>query len=249
MRFPIGLTADLTLSLLARPKAAGTHPHLHHPHIPHPHILDLGESTPDAPLVPRIQGAGSRILWVAARERFAHPEIARFASGLLARRRHLFLEADPVLSRRRIHEFRPVPRFYLAYRFDGFEAAHDRRSGARGGYAETLAAIRGVKLSGFLVCAHIVVHADTSPEELVALRGQLARLDADGYVITPGAREPGIEEQVQKARRALLGRRWALFSELLGSPGLPKAVRAPAGPALEAPLPVPEAGYGQGAGA
>lgn len=215
MRFPLRLTADLALGLVARAMKPARN---------HPLILNLGDAGKfDAPSARSPQARGvsalprSPIVWIAGAEPFAHPEIARFSSALLAEKRHLFLEVAPGLARRRIHEFRPVSRLHLTFRFDGFAKRHGRPSAIEGANEQALAAIRGVKLSGFLVCAHIVVHAGTSLEELVQLRGRLHKHDVDGYVITAGAATSDVQQRVQQARRALLSRRWALFSELLGS--------------------------------
>ena len=206
MRFPLWLTADLALSLIARDLRANQHS---------PYFLNVnGNRGVSSDVASKIH---SPLVWIGGSEPLEHPEIARITSALLAGRRFVFLETNGRSLRRRIHEFQPVSRLYLTIRFDGLEASHDRRAGRDGAYRTAIEALRTAQLCGFLVCANAVVHPATQLEELSQLREQLGKLDLDGLLISSGELTTAAEQRVAEARRRLLSRRWALLSSLLNS--------------------------------
>jgi MoaA/NifB/PqqE/SkfB family radical SAM enzyme len=156
-----------------------------------------------------------------------HPEIGRLARRIVDTNRHVFVQTDGALLRRRIHEFRPVSRLFLTVRFEGFEHLHDRRSGREGAFRSAVEGICTAKLSGFLVCAQMIVHADTTLAELEQLRGVLEARDVDGFIVTPasgfskavsGENESRVlQRKLRAARDQIRSRRWRLFSRLLDS--------------------------------
>jgi MoaA/NifB/PqqE/SkfB family radical SAM enzyme len=232
MRFPLRLTADLTLALAARAMRTQHG---------HPLILSVSpdgafhyasavvDTRRNGHLEPKAAAAGSlrsRIIWIGGSEPLKHPEIARVATALAGAGRHVFLQADGALLKRRIHEFQPSSRLFLTFRFDGTEPSHDRRSARRGAFRAAVEGIRAARLSGFLICAHIVLHADSEPGELARFHGEICKLDVDGMLISPAALTAELQHRVTEARRSLLSRRWALLSGLLHCVALPMRVPA-----------------------
>lgn len=234
MRFPLRLTADLALALAARALRAKHG---------HPFILNVA---PDgefysASAVVNTRGNGGRtgrserkasiagglrspIIWIGGSEPLEHPEIARMATALAGAGRHVFLQADGALLKRRMHEFQPSSRLYLTIRFDGRESSHDRRNARVGAFRAAVEGIRTARLSGFLICAHTVLHADSEPSEMARLHDEIRKLDVDGFLISPAALTVEVQRRVAEARRSLLSRRWALLSGLLNSAALPMPV-------------------------
>jgi hypothetical protein len=204
MRFPLRLTVDLTFGVAARAIRLRLNPPLISP------VSPEGNAHTSSPIV-----------WIAGVKPLEHPEVARMANALAAARRHVFLPADGVLLRRRIHEFQPTSRLHLTFRFDGTQASHDRRAGREGAFQAALEGIRAAKLSGFLICACLILHADSDGVELAILHAELRKLDLDGFLISPAARTIELERSAADARRRLLSRRWALLSRLLDSATMP----------------------------
>jgi hypothetical protein len=199
MWFPLRLTANLCLSLTLR-------------------SLRLHRYRPLIESVAPDRNAQSRapIVWIAGAEPLELPETPRVVNSLAAAGRHVFLSTTGILLRRRIHEFQPSPRLHLTIRFDGAEVAHDGRAGRQGAFRDALESVRTAKLSGFLLCAQLILHAPSESVEIERLHTDLCKLDFDGFVISPASR---VNEQllnnVAALRRRLLSRRWALLSSLL----------------------------------
>jgi MoaA/NifB/PqqE/SkfB family radical SAM enzyme len=238
MRFPLRLTADLAIGLATKTLRGATRHHLilHLSPVaasrsPSPIGSYSSESVSDALMLPSevcldaVRRSSAPIVWIGGVEPFLHPEIGRLARRIVDTSRHVFVRTDGALLRRRIHEFRPVSRLFLTVQFDGFGHLHDRRSGREGAFRSAVEGIRTAKLSGFLVCAQMTLHANTALAELEQLQGYLEARDVDGFIVTPahGVSEAVSEEnesqalqsKLRAARDQMRSRRWRLFSQLL----------------------------------
>ena len=217
MRFPLRLTADLTLGLAVRSLLLKRK---------HPLILNLAAGG-------NANDSKSPIVWIGGPEPLDLPETPRFANSLASAGRHVFLPTTGLLLRRRVHEFQPSQRLHLTIRFDGAEALHDERVGKRGAFRDALESVRTAKLSGFFLCAQLVLHSPREAAELEHLRGELRNLDFDGYLISSAASVSASDElrrSILGLRKRLLSRRWALLSTLLDSvvsPRVAAVVNAP----------------------
>ena len=209
MRFPFRLTTDVALGVAARALRVKRN---------RPLIQKL---IPTESFNLQIGPIGSPVVWVGGAESLQNPDIAIIANTLVAARRHVFLETNGALLRKRIHEFRPCDRLHLTVRFDGCEAFHDARAGHEGSFRAALEGIRAAQLSGFLICAHLILHADHGIDDVAQLQTRLRRFDIDAFLITPSAPTSELQLEAANARRRLLGRRCALFSSLLETILLP----------------------------
>jgi len=137
------------------------------------------------------------VIWLGGAEPLQHAACGKFARELADGSRYVFIETDGRFLRRRIHEFRPVSRLYLTVRFaDGGE-----------NWALGLEGIRAAKLSGFLICAHLPVQANTELAEMFGLIEKLRALDADGFIVTGET-----PEKIAAVWGAVGDRKWMEFS-------------------------------------
>ena len=246
MRFPLRLTADLALGLATK-TLRGANPHRLILHLapvtrtaaPSRRPAESSRlSASDLQLISSdmcldaVRRSSGPVVWIGGGEPLLHPEIGRLARRIVDTGRHVFVHIDGARLRRRIHEFRPVSRLFLTVQFEGFEQGHDRRARREGAFRQAVDGIRTAKLSGFLVCAHIVAHSDTDLAELEQLHSHLVARDVDGFVVLPAnnfLREASQQKESEPLRRRLhaaraqiRSRRWQLFSRLLES-SLPAA--------------------------
>jgi Radical SAM superfamily len=239
MRFPFRLTADLALGLAARAMRSNHR---------NPLILNIGHdgslSTTSLASWPRSISTEQRlqrvrkhvsehaslpIVWIGGCEPLERADIPRLVASFVEKRRHVFLQTNGILLRRRIHEFQPSSRLHLTVRFDGLESVHDRHAGRHGAYRAAVEGLRAARLSGFFTCAQIVMHTDTSSEALAHLHDQLRALRVDGMLIVPAAADRELSHRVSEAQRQFLGRRWGLLSRMLN----PVALQKPLGESAE----------------
>jgi hypothetical protein len=206
MRFPLRLASRLALGLGARSKRD---PIFH---------LDLTRNSASGG-VSSLPAAA--VVWISGADSLDHADVARLANSLAHARRYVFLQTNAASLRRRIHEFRPSSRLYLTVRFEGTQAFHDSHNGREGAFRHAIDAIDCAKLAGFLVCAHLVIHPGTDPADLQPLYRSFAKLDLDGFLISPASPLPQLVAMTATARQRLLPGRWSRLSQTLDSVLLP----------------------------
>jgi len=231
MRFPLRLTADLAMARLAqnsRGNAASSSVLLLAPMEPAGPSDHHSSTHPAAPragteLLARVRSATAPVVWIDGAEPLLHPEMGQLTRCIAGIGRHVFLETDGALLRRRIHEFRPVSRLFLTLQWDGLERSHDARAEQTGAFQAALEGMRVARLSGFLICVHARVHAETELGEMAELV-QLARsLDVDGVVITPASggsnsanpNTAALQLKTAEARKLIGSKWWESFSRLV----------------------------------
>src|SRR5258708_10841015 len=222
MRFPLRLTSHLVMAWLAQKLrlAQGIRPiqfvdaaEMLHPDSSHPVSHEK---------IRAIIGSPAPVVWIGGSEPLHPPGIAHLVRAITHSGHFVFLETDGTLLRRRIHEFQPVSRLFLTVRL---ESGVPRRTsnGLRPGASElAVEGIRAARLSGFLICVHARVHAETELGEIAELI-QLARsLDVDGIVISPANAEAdsanadaaALQRKTAEARKLIESKWWEFFSRV-----------------------------------
>jgi hypothetical protein len=196
----------------------------------------------DGELLSQLWASAAPIVWIGGSEPFLQPAIGNLARRIIDSGHTVFVETDGVMLRRRIHEFRPISRLFVTVKFHGPEQVHDLRSGRSGVFRAAVEGIRSAKLSGFLICAHALIDEETRLEDIGQLKGYLAALDADGFLVSaaPDAvnaanrGSDSLREKVSEARKLIGNPGWEGLSRLLdlrpplapepaGSGGAPRA--------------------------
>jgi len=224
MRFPLRLTADLALARFA-PKAALSRSAGPIQFVDAAEILHHDSSHPVSH--ERIRGINcsrSPVVWIGGSEPLRHPGISHLVRAITQTGHFVFLETDGTLLRRRIHEFQPVPRFFLAVRLEP-GTRRNASEGLRPGVFELAAEGMGAaRLSGFLICVHARVHAEPELGAMANLIQYAHSTDVDGIVVTAAngasnSADVGAEAVRQKAAevRKLIGSVWwESFSCMVG---------------------------------
>jgi MoaA/NifB/PqqE/SkfB family radical SAM enzyme len=231
MRFPLRLTADLTIArlsqklrtkpgrspiLLLNPMtSAGAGGH------------DSGKlsfkSKPGTELLDRVRRSSAPVVWIGGAEPLLHPEMGQLTRCIAGIGRHVFLETDGALLRRRIHEFRPVSRLFLVLKLHGLETVHDLRARLPGAFQAAMEGLRVARLSGFLTCVHARIDEETKLSDVAELIRHAKTLDVDGVVISragggaDSSNRSGeaLRWKTAQARKLIGNRWWEFFSQLV----------------------------------
>jgi hypothetical protein len=230
-RFPLWLRAQLlrariakTLrgnvkqSLILRLDPAATENYTSSSSSENPHA-----STREAELLDAVRASDAPVVWIGGHEPLAHEGTGKLVRRTVDCGRTVFLETDGFYLRQRIHEFRPVSRLFLTLKFYGVQQSHDLRVGRPGVFGRALEGIRAAKLSGFLICAHVLVDGATDLREVAQLKEQLLGMDVDGLLVSAAPEAPlGAENRAREIvgqklieARRLIGGGWAVFSRLI----------------------------------
>jgi hypothetical protein len=181
----------------------------------------LETSSRDAQALSQVRASSAPVVWIGGDTPLQHARIGHLARDIVNCGRIVFVEMDGTLLRRRIHEFRPVPRLYLVLPLNGLENTHDSRAQHTGNFRATMESLRTAKLSGFHICIETTVFPGSDASELRNLATYIARLDVDGWIHkrpTSAANDAIGSDALQSAPRNLIpSRHWRTFSELLDS--------------------------------
>ena len=165
----------------------------------------------------------SPAIWIGGTEPLRHPGVAHLVRAITGSGHSVFLETDGTLLRRRIHEFQPVPRLFLTVRLEsaGPPLASERLLPSVFELAGE--GLRAARLSGFLICAHARVHAETELGAMAEVIQFAHSADVDGIVITT---ENGVsnstsvdaetlQQKTVEARKLIGSMWWESFSRIV----------------------------------
>jgi hypothetical protein len=222
MRFPLRLTADLALARFAPKLRPAQGADL----IQFVDVAEILHHDSNHPVsherVREINSGRSPVVWIGGNKPLHHPGISHLVRAIARTGHFVFLETDGTLLRRRIHEFQPVPRLFLTVRL---ECAQRDASKHRGHGAFELAAesMRAARLSGFLICVHARVHAETELGAMAGLIQYAHSADVDGIVVTaahggsdsasPGA--AALQQKTAEAQKLIGSVWWESFSRMV----------------------------------
>lgn len=175
-------------------------------------------SSRDSHALSQVRASSAPVVWIGGDAPLQHARIGHLAREIVNFGRTVFVEMDGTLLRRRIHEFRPVPRLYLVLPLNGLEDAHDSRAQHHGNFRATMEALRTAKLSGFHICIETAIFPGSEPSELLKLANFISTLDVDGWIHKRSAAtviDITISETLKSARDLIPSRHWRAFSALL----------------------------------
>ncbi len=223
LRLPLRLTADLTRARLARmvrlaPDAGPVqfvdaaeilHHDSSHP-VSHERIREINSSRPP-------------VVWIGGSEPLHHPGVSHLVRAITQSGHFVFLETGGTNLRRRIHEFQPLSRLFLTVRLEPGARGPIWKSFRAAAFELASEGIRAAVLSGFLICVHTLVHAESDLTEIDEFIQFAHSLHVDGIVITPansgtsGAAPDAaaLQRKTAQARKLIGSMWWGSFSRIL----------------------------------
>lgn len=148
--------------------------------------------------------SSSPVIWIGGSEPLDHPGIAHFVRAITPSGHYVFLETKGILLRRRIHEFQPLPRFFLTVALDSLQSP-DFVLAAEG--------LRAARLSGFFTAVHSRVGKHLDLGELDRLCAFLVETEVDGWLITGEGGDDASTAKAAEARRQIPSMSWRRFSK------------------------------------
>jgi hopanoid biosynthesis associated radical SAM protein HpnH len=133
-----------------------------------------------------VDECGAPVVSIAGGEPLLHKDIDKIVSGIVARRKFVYLCTNALLMRKRLDLFRPSPYFVWSVHLDGDQAMHDRSVCQDGVYDRAVDAIRAAKERGFRVNINCTLFNDAIPERVAQFFDRVAMLGIDGITVSPG---------------------------------------------------------------
>ena len=132
-----------------------------------------------------VDECGAPVVSICGGEPFLWPEIARFSSALIDRKKTIYLCTNGMFIRKRLKEFRPDDKFFFNVHLDGMEKHHDISVEREGVFREAIEGVRAAKAAGFKVSSNTTVYRETDMREIEELFEYLAQLGVDAHMIAP----------------------------------------------------------------
>jgi MoaA/NifB/PqqE/SkfB family radical SAM enzyme len=223
LRFPLRLTANLTKARFAQ----RSHPALRPSPVQFVDATELLHHESNHPVshekIRELVSSRYPVVWIGGSEPLHHPGVAHLVRAITGSGHFVFLETDGTMLRRRIHEFQPVSRLFLTVRLDPDAQLGTSKSLPPSASELAMEGIRAANLSGFLICVHTRVYAETELGELAEVIQFARSLDVDGMVITPAkdrskSMNPdaaALQRKTAEARKLIGSKWWESFSWLI----------------------------------
>src|SRR5437588_12793872 len=170
-----------------------------------------------------IEESGAPMVSIAGGEPLIHPEIDQIVSGLIERKRFVYLCTNAILMERKLDLFEPSPYFAWAVHLGGLQELHDESVCREGIFDKAVDAIQEAKQRGFRVTTNTTFFTHDSPDTIRRVLDFLNdELQVDQMMISPAyayEKAPdqehflGVEQTRQLFRSAFAGgrrKRWRL---------------------------------------
>jgi hopanoid biosynthesis associated radical SAM protein HpnH len=133
-----------------------------------------------------VEECGAPIVSIAGGEPLIHKELPQIVSGIVARRRFVYLCTNALLLDARIADYQPSPYLTFSIHLDGLRERHDRAVCREGVFDKAVDTIRMALSRGFRVTINCTLFADEQPEEVARFLDFATALGVEGITLSPG---------------------------------------------------------------
>jgi hopanoid biosynthesis associated radical SAM protein HpnH len=162
-----------------------------------------------------VDECGAPIVSICGGEPMIYPEIGQLVSGLLTRRKHIYLCTNGMFTRKRLKEFHPTSRFFFNIHLDGLEKTHDICVERDGVFREAVEGIKAAKAAGFQVCTNTTIYKQTDLNEIDELFQYTQTLGVDGHMISPAYSYAAVQVKEIFMSRQEVHEKFRMAGELL----------------------------------
>jgi hopanoid biosynthesis associated radical SAM protein HpnH len=131
---------------------------------------------------------GTPMVAIPGGEPLIHPEIDKIVSGLVERKKYVYLCTNALLLKRKLNLFKPSKYFSFSVHLDGLQAHHDAAVSREGTFGIAVDAIREAIKQGFRVTTNSTFFDGINPAEVRQFFDAVMDLGVEGMMISPGYR-------------------------------------------------------------
>jgi len=151
------------------------------------HTGKLKDRIPLNDCLQAVEESGAPIVSLCGGEPTLYPELKDLISGIIARRRHIYLCTNALLLDKKVFDvIEPNKRLTVNIHLDGLRETHDMVCDREGTYDKAIEMIGAAKERGYHVTTNTTVFKETKMEEIEELCEILAGFKVDGMLIAPG---------------------------------------------------------------
>jgi hopanoid biosynthesis associated radical SAM protein HpnH len=158
---------------------------------------------------------GTPMVAIPGGEPLIHPEIDKIVSGLVARKKYIYLCTNALLLKRKLDLFKPSKYLSFSVHLDGLREHHDAAVCREGTFAIAVAAIKEAVSRGFRVTTNSTFFEGINSAEVRQFFDTVMDLGVEGMMISPGYRYQKAPDQDHFLHKQ---RSQDLFKQILENP-------------------------------
>jgi hopanoid biosynthesis associated radical SAM protein HpnH len=133
-----------------------------------------------------VDECGAPIVSIAGGEPLIHRDLPEIVTGIVTRRRYVYLCTNALLLEERLHDYQPSPYLTFSVHLDGLGERHDAVVCRAGVFAKAVSAIHAALERGFRVTVNCTLYAREDPAEVARFLDFATDLGVEGITISPG---------------------------------------------------------------
>ena len=147
-------------------------------------ILQKRVSVDDA--LNAVDECGAPIISIAGGEPLAHKELPQIVSGMVERKKFVYLCTNAILLEKHIDEYKPTPYLTFSIHLDGLQERHDESVCQEGVFDKAVKAIKLAVSKGFRVNINCTLFDGEQPDEVAEFFDYVTDLGVEGITVSPG---------------------------------------------------------------
>jgi hopanoid biosynthesis associated radical SAM protein HpnH len=133
-----------------------------------------------------VDECGAPVVSIPGGEPLIHKDMPAIVSGIVGRKKFVYLCTNALLLKKRLHEFTPSPYFTFSVHLDGLRERHDASVCREGVFDTAVEAIRAAVAAGFRVTINCTLFQSERPEDVAGLMDFAMELGVEGVTVSPG---------------------------------------------------------------
>lgn len=166
------------------------------------HTGKLKDRLPVSKCLEAVDQSGAPAVSICGGEPTVYPELAELISGIIDRKRHIYLCTNALLLDESVFgKIAPHKRLSINVHLDGMRETHDYVCARDGVFDKAVEMIRESKKRGYHVVTNTTVFKETDIDEVEALCSMLTEMGIDGMLISPGYQYESVDRDIFMTRQ------------------------------------------------
>ena len=133
-----------------------------------------------------VDECGAPIVSIPGGEPLIHKEIAEIVTGIIARKKFVYLCTNALLLKKKMDLFKPSPYLTFSIHLDGLEEEHDKAVAQSGVFVKAVEAIKQAVERGFRVTVNCTLFNNAVPDHIAEFFDYVSTLGVESITVSPG---------------------------------------------------------------
>jgi len=165
------------------------------------HTGKLKDRLPVEKCLQAVDDSGAPVVSICGGEPTVYPELPELISGIIERKRHIYLCTNALLLDKKVFGvIPPHKRLSINIHLDGMRKTHDFVTDRAGVFDTAVEMIKEAKRLGYHVITNTTVFRETDVDEVEELCNFVTELGVDGLLLSPGYQYESVDRDIFPTR-------------------------------------------------